>query len=157
MKSLNNLGFIGAMLTMVGSFLPWEQAGDFLSYVTNGIRIDFANFKYWMTGIHEFPVYDNGGAIVLLLTSIIIFLATQPPKFIRNPTWWNLIVSALLMGLSLFFIARWLMHRYAYGDAIGKPTLMIGLVCVVLGSAILLWRAMITHYQISFHQSQSAG
>jgi hypothetical protein len=157
MKSLNNLEFIGATLTIVGSFLPWEQAGDFVSMVTRGVQIDFADFKYWMTGIHIFPVYDNGGVMVILLTSLIMLLGKQPPKPIKNPTLWKLIVSGFLMGLSLFFVVRWLMHRYGYGDAIGQPTLMIGLICVVLGSAILLWRAVITHYQIGYHQSQSAG
>src|SRR5690349_4252807 len=156
MKLLNTIGHIGVMLTIVGSFLPWEQAGGFLSYVTNGIRIDVANFKYWTTGIHEFPVYDHGGVIVILLTSIIALLAAQPPRFIKHPTWWNLIVSALLLGLSLFFVGRWSMHHYAYGAATGKPTLMIGLVCVVLGSALLLWRAVITHCQMRSPQFQSA-
>ena len=157
MKSLNNLEFIGAALTVVGSFLPWEQAGDFISIVIRGVQIDFANFKYWMTGIHVMPVYDNGGVIVILLTLTIILLATQPPKLIKNPTLWNVIVSGVLLGLSLFFVVRWLMHSYRYGGAIGQPTLEIGLVCVVLGSAILLWRAVITHYQIVYLHSKSAG
>jgi len=85
---LNNLEFIGAALTVAGSFLPWEQAGDFVSIVTRGVQIDFGNFKYWMTGIHVFPVYDDGGVIVILLTSLIILLAMQPPEFIKNPSLW---------------------------------------------------------------------
>ena len=102
LKSLNTLEFIGASLTIVGSFLLWERAGDFLSYDLIEVRVDFANFKYWMTGIHEFPVYDNGGVLVILLTSAIILLALRPPGFIRNPSLWKLIISVLLMGLSLF-------------------------------------------------------
>jgi len=157
MKSPNTLEFTGALLTIVGSLLPWERAGDFLSYDLIGVRVDFANFKYWMTGIHEFPVYDNGGVLVILLTSAIILLALQPPGFIRNPSLWKLIVSVLLMGLSLFYVARWLIHRYEYGDAIGKPTLMIGLICIMLGSALLLWKAIVTRRQVLFHQNQNTG
>ena len=29
-------GLVGAMLTLAGSFLPWERAGGFLDVVTNG-------------------------------------------------------------------------------------------------------------------------
>jgi len=157
MKSLNNLEFIGAALTIVGSFLPWEQAGDFISIFTPGVQIDFVNFKYWMTGIHVFPVYDHGGVMVILLTSLIMLLTRQPPTLIKNPTLWKLILSGVLMGLSLLFIVRWLIHSYPYRGAIGQPTLMIGLVFVVLGSTILLWKAVITHYQIGYHHSKSAG
>ena len=154
MKSLNTLEFIGASLTIVGSLLPWERAGDFLSDDLVGVRVDFANFKYWMTGIHEFPVYDNGGMLVLLLTSAIILLTLQPPGFIRNPSLWKLIISVLLMSSSIFFVTRWLIHGYEYGAAPGKPTLMIGLICIVLGSALLLWRAIVTHRQVVYHQSK---
>jgi hypothetical protein len=95
-----------------GVFLPWEHAGDFLPHDLIGVRVDFAIFKYWVTGIHEFPAYDDGGVLVILLTSGIIWLALQPPGFIRNPSLWKLIISVLLMGLSLFYVARWLIHRY---------------------------------------------
>ena len=89
-----------------------------------------------MTGIHEFPVHDNGGVLVIVLTSAIIPLAFQPPGFSRNPSLWKLSISVLLIGSSLFYVAGWLMHRYEYGDALGKPTLMIGLICVVLDSVL---------------------
>lgn len=157
MKYLKTLEFIAASLTIVGSLLTWEHAGDFLSYDLIGVRVDFANFKYWITGIHEFPVYDNGGVLVRLLTSTIILLAFQPPGFIRNPSLWKLMISVLLMGSSLFFVSRWLFHPYEYGHAIGKPTLMLGLICITLGSALLLWRAIVTRRQVVFYQSQNIG
>jgi hypothetical protein len=157
MQYLKTLEFIGASLTIVGSLFPWERAGDFLSYDLIGVRVDFANFEYWITGIHEFPVYDNSGLLVILLTSVIILLASQPPRFIRNPSLWKLIISALLMGSSLFIVSRWLFHRYEYGDVIGKPTLMLRLICIVLGSALLLWRAIVTRRQVVFYQSQNTG
>jgi len=161
MKSLNTLLHIGALLTIVGSFLPWEGAGDVVFYVTNGIRVYLADFKYWITGIHRFPVYDYGGVMVILLTSAILLLAHQRPKFIRNPILWNLNVSVAMMVSSLFFVARWLIHRYeyseAYGDALGKPQLMFGLIFVLFGSAILLWRAITIYKQTIQRQIGNAS
>ena len=51
----------------------------------NGIRIDIANFRYWVTSFHEFPVYDYGGVLGILLTLVIALLAIYPPRFIKNP------------------------------------------------------------------------
>ncbi len=85
MKSLNALETIGATLTIVGSFLPWERAGGFLNTPTHGIRVDIANFKFWATGIHVFPVYDHGGVLVILLTSVLLILVHKPPKYIKDP------------------------------------------------------------------------
>jgi len=157
MKSLNTFDVLGATLTIAGSFLPWERGGGFLGLITNGIRVDVANFKYWATGIHEFPVYDSGGVLVILLTSIFILLVLQPPRFIRNPNLWNLIISAVLMALSLFFAGRGLIHRYEDRSSAEPSSLMIGIICVVLGSALLLWRAIMTYRQTAYHKSQNAG
>jgi len=52
---------IGISLVILGSFLPWEQGGDFLPYRIYGIRL--------------FPlVEDNGGVIVMLLASVVWLL-----------------------------------------------------------------------------------
>jgi len=146
MKSLNTFDVLGATLTIVGSLLPWERGGGFFGLMTNGIRVEVANFKNWVIGIHEFPVYDYGGVLVILLTSIFILLVLQPPRFVRNPNLWCLIISVVLMASSLFFVGRGLIHRYEYGSTIEQPTLMIGLVFLVLGSALLLWRAITTNH-----------
>lgn len=140
MKPSKALELLGAALTIVGSFLPWERGGGFLSPVANGLWIDFANFKYWMTGIHELPVYDYGGLLVVLLTLAIILLDRRPPKSIKHPELGALVISALLMSLSVFFVARGLFHVYEYDTGVEKPTFMIGLICVVTGAALLLWR-----------------
>ncbi len=157
MKSLKTLEFVGITLTIVGSFLPWECAGGFLGVVTSGIRVDFASFKYWFTGIHVLPVYDYGGALVILLTSAIVLLAIQSSRFIKNPILWNLIISAILMVSSLSFVGRWLIHWYEYGNTVEQPSLMIGLICVVLGSALLLWKALIAYREFTYSQSINAG
>jgi hypothetical protein len=157
MKSLNTFDVLGATLTIVGSFLPWERGGGLLGPITNGVRVDVANFKYWARGIYEFPVYDYGGVLVILLTSVFILLVLQPPKFIRNPNLWNLIISAGLMASSLFFVGRGLIHLYEFGGAIERPALMFGLVCVVFGSVLLFSRALITYRKVTHDQSKSAG
>lgn len=157
MKSLKPLEFVGATLTIVGSFLPWERSGGFLDYAINGIRVDIANFKYWVTGIHEFPVYDYGGVLVILLTSAIVLLVLHLPRFIKNPVLWNLIISAVLMASSLFFVGRGLTHLYGYGSSIEPPTLRIGLTFVVLGSALLLWKAIMIYHQAAQHENRNAG
>ena len=157
MKSLRPFQFVGATLTFVGSFLPWELASGFLGLAINGLRVDVASFKYWLTGIHEFPVYDYGGVLVVLLTLVSILLVIQPPTFIKNPILWNLIISVVLMASSLFFVGRWVVHRYEERGSAEPSTLAIGLICVVLGSALLLWRAIMIYRQSAYRKSQSAG
>jgi hypothetical protein len=157
MKSLKIVEFVAVTLTIVGSFLPWERAGGFLGSVTNGVRVDFVNFKYWLTGIHTFPVYDYGGVLVILFTSLIVLLAVQPPKFISNPILWNLVISAIFMISSLLFVGRWLIHWYEYSSSVEQPMLMIGLICVVIGSALFFWRALITYRGSTYNPPQKAG
>jgi hypothetical protein len=130
MKFLKILGLVGASLALLGSFLPWEQAGDVISYRTYGIQF--------------FPIVnDNGGWLVVILTLTIILLSFKPPRFIRDPGLWNLIISALLMTTSIIYIARWTVHRFESTGPIGAATLGIGLLCVVVGSALLLWVAIV--------------
>jgi hypothetical protein len=157
MKSLKTLEFVGATLTIVGSFLPWEIGGGFLGRVINGLQVDFANFKYWVTGIHVFPVYDYGGVLIVFLTLLIILPALHPRRFIKDPILWNLIVSACLMASSLFFLGRWGVHRYQEAGSAEPSTLMVGLICVVIGSALLLWRAIINYHEITYRQPKNAG
>jgi hypothetical protein len=147
MKSLNTFELIGASCTIVGSFLPWERAGDFVSFVTYGIRVYSVNFKYWITGIHRFPVYDNGGTLVILLTSAIILLALRPPRFVKKPTLWKLVISVLLMASSFFFVGRWLTHRLEAPYVIGAAEIEIGLISVMIGSALLLWMAILKYLE----------
>ena len=157
MKSLRPFEFIGASLTIVGSFLPWERSGGLVDYAISGIRVDIANFMYWVTGIHEFPVYDYGGVLVILLTLAIALLALYPPRLIENPVLWNLIIAAVLMASSLFFVGRGVTHLHGYDSSFEPPTLRIGLTFVVLGSALLLWQAIMIYRQASPHENKNAG
>jgi hypothetical protein len=122
-KSLINAG---TLLVIVGSFLPWEQGGDFLPYWTYGIRLS--------------PfVEDNGGILSLLLVFAIWILTFRPPKMIEHPTLWTLAISVLLLASSIFFVFRWLAHRFEAGTAVGSPVIQIGLLSVITGSAFLFF------------------
>ena len=148
MKAYHISEFIGACLTIAGSFLPWERGGGFAGLATSGIRVDTTNFQHWITGIHEFPVYDYGGASVVLLTLVFILFSFQPPRFIQNPVLWNLVISSTLMISSILFVGRWLFHKYAFGNSIEQPELMIGLVCVLIGSVLLLGMSIMTYRRL---------
>jgi hypothetical protein len=147
MKSLKTSEAVSAILAIAGSFLPWENTGGFAGYNINGVRVYLADFIYWARGIHTFPVDDYGGVLVILLALATIFLAFQPPRFIRNPILWNLVISAALMASSLFFVGRGVVHQYEARNLAEPPTLMFGLFLVVLGSALLLWRAVLAYRQ----------
>lgn len=145
MKSLKIQGWTGVALTLLGSFLPWERTGGFAGSVIYGLRVDMASFQYWMAGIHQFPVYDYGGMLVILLTLIIILLAVHPPGPFSSPLLWILILSHLLFASSLAFVGRWIFHRYAYPGNLEQPSLMIGLICILPGSVLLCGRAIMLY------------
>jgi len=140
---MNRIETIGAFLAIAGSFLPWEVEGDFVSS--------------WTFGIQLFPIVrDNGGVFIVMLTVIFIVLTIRPPKFLNNPSLWKLIVSAILMASSLLFVARWFSHRSEAPFVVGVASIKIGLVIVVIGSALLLWMA-IENYRKVYIQNKSAG
>ena len=67
-----NLLLLGTGLVILGSFLPWEQGGDFLAY--------------WRHGIQFFPVFaDHGGMLVLLLGILILGLVFRSQGIVNYP------------------------------------------------------------------------
>ncbi len=142
MKLLKYQLFLGASLTIVGSFLPWESAGGFSDHDIYGFRVSPINFKYWVSGLHSLSVNDYGGGLVILLTILIVLLALKPPKFVKNPFIWNLILSVGLMTICLFFVGRGLFHIYEYVSSVEQPSIRPALYSVVIGSFLLLWRAL---------------
>jgi hypothetical protein len=142
MKLLKYQLFLGASLTIVGSFLPWESAGGFSDHDIYGFRVSPINFKYWVSGLHSLSVNDYGGGLVILLTMLIVLLALKPPKFVKNPFIWNLILSVVLMTICLFFVGRGLFHGIVNINSIEPPSIRPGLFSVVIGSVLLLWKAL---------------
>ena len=147
MKSLRPLEAIGAVLTIMGSFLPWEYSGGCFGSNITGIRVYLDSVKYWIRGIHTFPVNDYGGVLIILLTLLIIFLSLRRTQFIRKPILWKLVVSAVLSASSLFFVGRGLVHTYATRNLTEPCTLMFGLLFVTLGSVILLWETIKAYHE----------
>jgi hypothetical protein len=115
----------GASLTIGGSFLPWRQAGDFVSYWTYGIQVSPS-------------MQDNGGLLVVLLSIITLMLILRPFGFVERPAAWAISMSAALMLVSAFQVGRLLIERANASGVIGAPAIQVGLLMVSSGSILLL-------------------
>jgi len=110
-----NLLLLGAVLVIIGSFLPWEIDGDFIST--------------WRYGIQIFPVFaDNGGILVLLLGVTILGLVFHSEGFVKYPTQWAFTSSIALFIISVYHIVDWLVRRIAANGVIGAPAIRFGLI-----------------------------
>lgn len=90
-----NLLLLGAVLVILGTFLPWEIEGDFLSY--------------WRYGIQILPVFaDHGGILVLLFSILIMWLVFRSEDFVNYPTKWVLTSAIVLFIISAYHIVDWL-------------------------------------------------
>lgn len=119
---------IGAVLTLTGSFLPWEIQGDFFTYLTFGIRVDPSTPS----------IVDNGGVLIVVLSLIVIMLIFRPPKFIGKPLIWSAVLSLALVLVSVFHIGKLVIIHANAGGIMGAPQIDIGLEMVFVGSVILL-------------------
>jgi hypothetical protein len=110
-----NLLLLGAVLVIIGSFLPWEIDGDFIST--------------WRYGIQIFPVFaDNGGILVLLLGVTILGLVFRSEGFVKYPTQWAFTSSIALFIISVNHIVDWLVRRIAANGVIGAPAIRFSLI-----------------------------
>jgi len=131
-----NLLLLGAVLVIVGSFLPWEREGDFLSS--------------WRYGIQIFPVFaDKGGMLVLLLGILIIGLVFRPEGFVKNPVKWILISAIALFIISAYHIIDWWVRRLAAHGIVGAPAIKIGLILIGIGSILILATATVMNSKAS--------
>ena len=130
MIRMRTMGMLGAALALLGSFLPWEWAGDLISYPIYGIRL--------------FPrLNDYGGSLVVLLTVVIVILSFRPPGFLKNAQRWLLVLTVILTIIAILFTLRWLSNRIAFAFAVGAPSIGAGLISIVLGSVVLLISAFL--------------
>jgi len=131
MKWLKVLCVVGALLAMVGSFLPWWCEGDFIWYCTKGVRISW--------GMGSGPVIDdNGGMLVLILAIIVVLLIIWPPGIVKDPITLAIVCESGLVAISMYHIGRLVIRRIMMGGMIGAPEVKLGLVMVMLGSLILV-------------------
>ena len=127
-----NLLLLGAVLVILGSFLPWEVEGDFL--------------PYWRYGVQFSPVFaDHGGILVLLLGVLIVGLMFRSEGIVEYPAKWILASAIALCLLSVYHIVDWLVRRTAANGIIGAPAIRIGLVLVGSGSILLLATALVVN------------
>ena len=130
MSTFSKISFPTAIiLTMIGSFLPWQRNGDFVSYWTYGVQI-YPSMK------------DNGGLLIVLLTSLVILLTFLPSNSIEKIATWNVFVGLLLIFISIFHIGKLLVIRSNAIGIVGAPTIQFGLIMVFIGSILLLLSAV---------------
>jgi hypothetical protein len=136
MSTFQKSSILGALLVIIGSFLPWRKEGDFISFWTPGIGI----YPRWE---------DNGGLLPLVLSLAVLWFILQPPVFIKKPVGWNIAFGMFLLVDSCFHMGR-LLHDYLpQRTAIGAPVIEIGLWMVLTGSLIALLAAMFQNQESS--------
>jgi len=136
------LYIIGAILAIVGSFLPWVVEGDFVSYWTWGIQIKHLEIEKCLKGLYDCPLKDNGGFLILLLSITVVLLVFRTPTFLKHPRVWVVACTAILVLLSLYHLGKvWVQHLKAAG-MIGAPEPRIGLFMVLCGSLLMCGVAM---------------
>ena len=124
-----NLLLLGVVLVILGSFLPWEIEGDFVST--------------WRYGVQIFPVFaDNGGILVLLFCTLMIGLMFHSEGFVKYPAKWILVSAIALFIISAYHIVDWFIRRVASNGIVGAPMIKVGLVLVEIGSILLLATAL---------------
>jgi hypothetical protein len=136
-----NFLLLGALLVILGSFLPWEVEGDFLSH--------------WRYGIQFFPVVaDHGGMIVLLFGILILGLVFRSEGIVKYPVKWILASAIALCILSAYHIVDWLVRRNSAHGIVGAPAIRIGLIMVGIGSILLLATAFVMNSKGSANHVQ---
>ncbi len=127
-----NFLLLGAVLVIVGSFLPWETEGDFVST--------------WRYGVEILPVFvDNGGLLVSLLGTFIIGLVFRAKDFVKYPAKWVFTSAIVLFIVSAYHIIDGLVRHTASNGVIGAPAIKVGLIVVGIGSMLVLATAIGTN------------
>ena len=132
--SQRNLLLLGAALVIVGSFLPWEIEGDFVST--------------WRYGVQIFPVFaDNGGILVSLFGILIFGLMIRSEGFVKFPVKWILTSAIALFIISAYHIVDWFIRRVASSGTIGAPAIKFGLILVGIGALLTLATATVMNFR----------
>jgi hypothetical protein len=116
-KPVRALFLSGAVLTILGSFLPWGITGRML-------------------------IVDNGGLLIVLLTGVSVWLAFYAPKLIRRPQVWVIATTIVLLLVTIYHIADWELRILRWGSDFEAPVLREGLQIVLLGSSMLLFAGL---------------
>ena len=121
--------WIGAVLCLVGIFLPWEVQGEPVNLTVRGIQL--------------IPrLDDHGGFELLMLTGFHILATLRSPQPPEKAGLGYLLSAVLLVLSALYFTGRWFLHNIGYSGTLAVPTLGIGLVMILAGSVLLVTIAM---------------
>ena len=127
---------VGAVLAIVGSFLPWVMVGDFVSYQIPGLILLFDPL---------FLYQDNGGLVVVILSILITGLALIPPFRHQKAV---IMISALcLLAVVTYQWLELITAKMRWGADPGVPEPLNGLKVIALG-ALLVFVAAIWSYRI---------
>jgi ABC-type transport system involved in multi-copper enzyme maturation permease subunit len=121
----------GAILAVVGSFLPWVVAGDFVSYQHAGLAVRFDPL---------FLFYDNGGLLIVILSILVIGIALSRP-FRRQKA--AIMISALCLVAAVAY--QWIsfvVNKIGSASIIGAPEPLIGFGVIALGAIVVLIAAI---------------
>ena len=132
------LQIVAACMTIAGSFLPWEVAGDLITVPTYGIRIGYSDISLWFRGVGQFPIQDNGGSLIILLTALLLLSQKYPLFQIRWIPFKKVAYPIFLCVASMLFITRLIYHHSLDGNIVGSTSPGVGLILVTAGSIILL-------------------
>jgi hypothetical protein len=120
---INKFVILSPILIILGSFLPWRQEGDLISYWTPGLRI--------------LPsIRDDGGFFLIILSILILMLVLKPPTFIRNPIFISILLSIALLIVTGYHVCKIIIDHISAHTAIGAPVIEIGLIMVIIGALL---------------------
>ena len=134
----------GAILTILGCFLPWKKQGDFISALTYGIHISELSFE------------DNGGLLIILLSSWVLVCNIKPPHFITKPLIVSIALGSALSIVSALQIFMVFVSRIQTSGDIGAPIIGTGLVMTSFGSILILWVSWLRYKQAIQNPAENA-
>jgi hypothetical protein len=140
------LYYIGAVLAILGSFLPWWCAGDIIVFCASGI--DFYGTNFIVASLHHIGYFNspfslnNVGIIVVLFSLFTVWLVTYPPKFIKHPRVWTFASSTVLVLFTIYQFADHLSKRIESLHITSGLWLEYGFLMVLYGSLLLLTPAL---------------
>jgi hypothetical protein len=148
---------VGLAFTVLGSFMPWWGEGDLFYYVRSGIDVNWSGFAYWVRGQHAFPLEDNGGTLVLVLSIMIGFLDFRTRCLIARSEAWTLICAIALFLASIFHVITLVWERFKIGNDLVGPYIHIGLPVVIMGTLFLLYASVYNYRKYWIHNFNTQG
>ncbi len=120
-----SIAALGLAFVVIGAFLPWSVAGDFVSI--------------WRPGLAVVPAFkDYGGLLVIVIATTTAASLLLNPRPTRSGAALPLALSLLLLLVALAYVVEVFQARASESLIIGRTTLQLGLPLVILGAILLL-------------------